>query len=372
MDYKRRIKLLQKRLQELACDALIVDDEINLFYLTGLQLSAGTMVVHQHGAYLLVDSRYFEHSQTSSPVPVLLAEPGNASLIKLLCNECSSVRTLAFNSDTTTYKNYQLLQTCTNAVLADSGSVRTLPLIPVSNPVLQLRSIKDADEIQLLREAGELGSKGFDYVCSLLKEGISENELATALEIFWKQNGSRSLAFDPIIAFKENGSMPHYRAGEAKLKAGDSVLIDIGVNFKHYHSDMTRVVFFKKADPTILEIFNIVKEAQLAALALCKPGTIIGELDAAARNLIASKGFGDKFTHSLGHGVGLEIHELPMLRNTAPFKDIALQPGMVITIEPGIYLPGAGGVRIEDTVVITEDGHENLTNRLKEPVIIKG
>lgn len=362
MNYKIRIQKLQQYLKSLSCDALIVDDAINLYYLTGLQLSLGVLLVHSHGAYLLVDSRYFEICQHRSPVPVLLAEQGNTSLAKLLSNECNFVRTLGFSVETTTYKAYQNLQTCINNLSS------SISLVPVNNPVMNLRGIKDGDELKILREASILGSKGFDYVCTLLKEGISELEIATELEIFWKRHGSKSLAFDPIIAFGENSSMPHYRAAETRLKTGHTVLIDIGVNFQHYHSDMTRVVFFGKPDPSILKIFEIVKEAQLAALALCTPGTTIGELDNAAREIIASNGYGDKFTHSLGHGVGLEIHEWPVLRNAAPYKDIPLQPGMVITIEPGIYLPKVGGVRIEDTIAITDSGYENLTNRPKEPL----
>lgn len=369
MDYRARIKRLQDYLKEIPCDALLVDDATNVYYLTGLQLSQGMLLVHTLGASLLVDSRYFELCKQRSPVPVLLADQNNASLAKVLSNECAFVQTLAFDSENTSYKSYQNLQSCIHTV----GNEKTpsLVLIPLANPIKTLRSIKDENEIQLLRTAAELGSRGFDHVCSLLKEGVSEIELAVELEIFWKRHGSKSLAFDPIIAFGPNSSMPHYRAGEATLKKGDTVLIDIGVNYQHYHSDMTRVVFFGKGHSQILNIYSIVHEAQLAALELCRPGTLIGDLDHAARNLIVSKGFGEKFTHSLGHGVGLEIHELPILRNTAPFKDLVLQPGMVITIEPGIYLPGLGGVRIEDTVVITKEGHENLTQRSKDLRFIK-
>lgn len=160
--------------------------------------------------------------------------------------------------------------------------------------------------------------------------------------------------------------MPHYRAGNTKLKQGMPILIDIGVNYRHYHSDMTRVVFLGEPDPKLKTIYHIVEKAQKEALQLCKPGTLIGELDRAARGYIESQGYGDHFGHGLGHGVGLEIHELPNVRNKPPFNSMVLLPGMVITIEPGIYIPDIGGVRIEDTIVITENGHENLTERSKE------
>jgi Xaa-Pro aminopeptidase len=149
------------------------------------------------------------------------------------------------------------------------------------------------------------------------------------------------------------------------------VLIDIGVKLKGYHSDMTRVVFFDEPDPKLEEIYEIVRGAQEAALKLCKPGTRVGDLDMEARIWITDRGYGECFTHSLGHGVGLEIHELPVVRSATKHDSVVLQPGMVITVEPGIYLPKLGGVRIEDTVVITEDGHINLTNRPKELTIIR-
>jgi len=205
----------------------------------------------------------------------------------------------------------------------------------------------------------------------MLKEGISENELAIELEIFWKRRGSKAIAFDPIIAFGSNSSMPHYRVGQRKLNTGEAVLIDIGVNLNHYHSDMTRVVFFGDPDPKIASIYEIVLKAQELALENCRPGTPIAELDASARTYIEQKGYGENFTHSLGHGVGLEIHELPLIRSQSPGADTQLEEGMVVTIEPGIYLPGIGGVRIEDTVAITRDGYENLTNRSKELSIIR-
>lgn len=362
MNYSARIKKLQAMLKELECDALLVDDAINIFYLTGMQLSAGILLVHAKDAHLLVDSRYFELCQKQSPVAVVLSEPNNSSLSKLLI-EHSYIKKLGFSSDSTTYKAYLDLQNIVNTVLSAPASTRRLSLVPLLNPVKRLRSIKDAEEIELLRNAAALGSRGYDHVLTFLKEGISEIEVAIELEIFWKRRGSKGVAFEPIIAFGPNSSMPHYRAGNARLKLGDCVLIDIGVNCEHYHSDMTRMAYFGKPDPRIQEIHAIVKEAQRIALDLCRPGTLIGDLDNAARDYITKKGYGDHFTHSLGHGVGLEIHEWPTLRNAPPYKDLPLQPGMVITIEPGIYLPNIGGVRIEDTVVITKDGHENLTLR---------
>lgn len=358
MTYHSRLHKLQQVLHQHQCDALLVDDKTDLFYLTGLELSAGTLLVHTNGAELFVDKRYFEVCQKNSPFPVsLLDPPGSATLLK----SHQGTQKLAFDSATLSYLNYEKLK---------AETPPTLELVPLDSPTRPLRAIKDHEEIHLLREAGALGSLGFDFLCSFLEIGISEKECAIELEIFWKRQGSKALAFDPIIAFGPNSSIPHYRAGNARLKQGDIVLIDIGVNYKHYHSDMTRTLFCGQPDSRLLAIHSIVQKAQQAALALCRPGTLIKDLDAAARNLISSHGYGAQFIHGLGHGVGLNIHEFPSIKNIPPFGNLPLETGMVITIEPGIYLPGIGGVRIEDTVVITNEGYDNLTNRGTDPLFL--
>jgi Xaa-Pro aminopeptidase len=366
MPYLGRLQKLQSYLQNLSCDALLIEDPINIYYLTGLNLSSGKFLVHSSGAYLIVDHRYFEFCQKTCPYPVFPIDTPSFE-IHLLNPDFSFIKTLAFDSETTSYKNYVDIKKYISAI--EQSDKRHISLIPLENPVKQLRAIKDASEIAILREAALLNSQGFDFLCTLLQEGISESEMALELEIFWKRRGGKALAFDPIIAYGANSSMPHYRAGSERLKRGHSVLIDIGVNYNHYHSDMTRVIFFGKPDPRIQKIHDIVREAQEVALSKCLPGTLIGDLDAAAREVIASHGYAKNFTHSLGHGVGLEIHEFPVIKNISPYKDTRLAPGMVITIEPGIYLPGVGGIRLEDTVVITDKSHENLTNRDTSPFL---
>lgn len=355
--FKKRVSRLKTILSEEECNGMLVDDTINLYYLTGLHLSSGKLLLHPDGTTLLVDARYYEHCKTTSPFPVKLTD--KSFTIKELISE-TTISQLAFNSDNTTYGEFEKLQ----------KNLPEITLKPIGNPILKLRAVKDNEEIQILREAAALGSEGYDYLIDLLKEGITEADLAIELEIFWKRRGSQAIAFDPIIAFGTNSSMPHYRVGQHKLKKGESILIDIGVNLAHYHSDMTRVVFFGEPDPKIVAIYEIVRKAQEKALDLCKPGTPIADLDACARESISQAGYGENFTHSLGHGVGLEIHELPMIRNQKESVLPKLEEGMVITVEPGIYLPGIGGVRIEDTIAITKEGHENLTNRSKELTII--
>jgi len=344
MDYSARLIRLEKRLDDLSCHALLIENPVDLLYLTGLELSSGKLLIGKNSTTLFVDGRYIEHCQKNSPCSAVLYKESE------FIERISLLGTLGFDSVYTSYQNFLNMKKW--------GSVR---LIPLESPVSPLREIKDADEITLLRQAAQLDVQGFLFAQSFLKEGISEFEVALELELFWKKRGGRKVGFDPIIAFGPNTAMPHYRAGNAKLKYGMPVLIDIGVTFHHYQSDMTRVVFFGPADPKLQEIYTIVDEAKQKAMALCRPGAKVGDLDAAARDHIAAKGYGDNFSHSLGHGVGLEVHESPTLRNRPPYSEKVLSPGFVITIEPGIYLPGLGGVRLEDTLVITPTGYEILT-----------
>ena len=346
--FKQRLDNLIALLPSLGCQGLLIEHPIDLLYLTGLELSAGKLCVSSKRTCLIVDGRYYDACRDAAPCPV---EKLDEDVLQKLVADVS-IQQIAFDSKTTSYSRFLQLQ---------EAFGKEISLIPIEEPLRPLRLIKDSGELELMRAAGRLCVEGYNFVASLLKEGVVEEDLALELELFWKRHGGKKLSFDPIIAFGANGSMPHYRAGKGVLKNGMSVLIDIGVTWKHYQSDMTRVVFFGEPDPRITEIYAIVEEAKRRALALCKPGTLVGELDEAARSYIASQGYGDKFTHSLGHGVGLDIHEFPLIRTTGASSKLPLQAGMVITIEPGIYLPGVGGVRLEDTILINSEGYEILT-----------
>lgn len=344
MDYQNRIEKVRQVLKKCPCDAILIENPIDLLYLTGLKVSLGKIVITPQSATLLVDNRYFEHCKKTSPIEVLPTEM--ISFVDLL----KDLNRIAFDSETTTYQKFTDLE----------KKLKDRNLVPIESPIQKIRSIKDKEEILILNEAASLGHEGFQYVKDSLKDGISEIELAIELEIFWKRKGGQGLAFEPIIAFGANSAMPHYRASNVRLEPDMPVLIDIGVKWNGYHSDMTRTFFWGRPTAIMQEIYDVVQEAQSRALALCQPGTLIGDLDSAARDYIASKGYGENFLHSLGHGVGLEIHEWPLIRKKEPYQNLPLEEGMVITIEPGIYLPGVGGVRIEDTIAITATGHQIL------------
>lgn len=354
MNYSARLERLRHLLTSLPCDALLIEHPIDLLYLTGLELSAGKLIITQQEALLIVDGRYDQRCRTQSLYAVQLLK--EHTLRDWMID--GGVHHLGFDQNNTSYQGFLTL---TQLMGKEKRASHLLEIIPLESPVQKLRLIKDEEELTALRKAAQLGYEGYEFVASLLREGVTESELAFELEFFWKKRGGSRLAFDSIIAFGANSSMPHYRAGSSRLTKNSPVLIDIGVVLDHYHSDMTRVIFYGTPQPILRTIYSIVEEAKEKALALCRPGTLIGDLDRVAREWIASKGYGEYFLHSLGHGIGLDIHEPPILREKGLYRDMPLEAGMAITIEPGIYLPEVGGVRLEDTVLITQNGYENLT-----------
>lgn len=320
----------------------LVEDPINLHYFTGLQISAGLLV---EGERLFVDGRYLEMAKQGSALPVELFEWEKLQHLTKV------------EVDTTTITAHRL------EGLKEKISCE---IMPVPFALQRKRMIKKPEEILALRQAAGLGSLGFDYACDQLQEGISEKEVAKKLEIFWLHQGADGVAFGPTIAFGENSALPHHRSGGRRLKRGDTVLLDIGVKLNGYVSDMTRVLFFGEPQSQILEIYAIVWEAFEKSLSVLRPGQTAASVDAMAREHIAACGY--ELVHSLGHGVGLEVHEAPVLGKREPWADVVLEEGMVVTVEPGIYLPQVGGVRLEDTFLITKEGHETLTCRSLSPL----
>lgn len=356
MSLQERLSRLQSTLAMTPQKAYLIEDPIALRYLTGLSFSTGILLVGAKQTALLVDGRYQEMATEQLLYPVFSSEPD--SFLAVLNGPFAAIDT--FNlSDTSSYSRFMALSSLLKA------HEKTLLPLEEPSPLTRLRMEKEAEELKALREAANLGSMGFDYACTLLADGITEAEVAKQLEVFWLQQGGDGLAFPSIIAFGPHSSQPHAKSGSRRLEPGDTVLIDIGVKLNGYHSDMTRTLFWKSIPPKMEEIYNLTLSAQEAAVKFCRAGITAGQLDLAARNVICKAGYGNAFSHGLGHGVGLEIHESPRIRSQEPHKGIILTPGMVITIEPGIYLPGVGGVRIEDTVVVEPDGCEILTKRDK-------
>ena len=349
--FRSRVLGFQEKLIELNCDLFLIENPIDIFYFTGITLSAGELWIHKEDVCLFVDGRYLEAAKEICQCPIRnYKKEEMSSLLRSL--PWQNTKRMGFDSLFTTYAKYQALTLFLREIESE------IALIPIDGPVKKIREIKDDSEVELLRASAHLLTQGFAYLKDRIKLGIEERELALEFEVFCKKMGAETLSFPPIIAFGENSAFPHHRSTHRKLKNGDTILIDIGVCLNKYCSDMTRVLFFGDVPKEITEIYSIVKEAHNEALKKCHPGTLIRDLDQAARSVIAKYGYEKYFLHSLGHGIGLEVHEYPSLKSSD--DTLILKKGMVLTIEPGIYLKGIGGVRYEDTLLITETGFENF------------
>jgi Xaa-Pro aminopeptidase len=345
----KRVKGLQ---QKLSGDLCLIDSPLDLLYYTGLKLSAGYLIVSEKEALLFVDGRYIQMAKGA--MKAVLDAPG------VLEKYLKSIRSKTLWIDSGRISHDRFLEL--------KKRVKPVQLIGNSSFFQALRGIKDRNEIEKMQRSAQLAYEGFLYIRSILKTGITEREVARKLEIFWLERGAEKLSFEPIIAFGANSAMPHYRAQNVPLKPGDLVLIDIGVVLDQYHSDMTRVLFFQKRSHFFKEVYEVVVAAQKAALAKCRMGVCVADLDIAAREVMREAKWEKHFLHSLGHGIGLETHEYPRLKSQG--KD-RLELGMVVTVEPGLYFEGKGGIRYEDTVVITESGYENFyPDREDSPLIV--
>ena len=343
-----RIEKVQNIARQLQVDFLLFEDEVSLFYLTGMHFSQGKLIVGHGKVCLFVDSRYSEAAKEKGLFEV--ADNNAGAVTKFLSDLVPEGGKVAVDGKSVTHSNFLRLQ----------KELAKMELIGHDDLLKEMRIIKDPEEIASMKKAAALSWRGFHYICSLLKEGITEEWLAMEYEVFCRHAGAEKLAFDPIVCFGKNGARPHHRPGSTALQINQSVLIDVGVVCDGYHSDMTRVIFFGEADFLLEEYYEVVKKAHARALSLCRPGTALGDLDRAAREVFLAYGYEENFIHALGHGIGLETHELFSVSAKGADSDLQLKPGMTLTIEPGLYKTGLGGVRYEDTIVITHDGYENF------------
>lgn len=221
-----------------------------------------------------------------------------------------------------------------------------------------VRMVKDAVAIEALEKSAALNDKGFRFLRTLLAPGVSELELTRELEVFWLRHGAERAGFEPIVAFGTNSAGPHHHSSQRRLRTGDLVLIDLGVQLDGYQSDMTRTFFYGPAEGPMVDVLSSVHRAYELGVSLCRPGVSMSEIDRRVRESLDQDGYGEFFTHNLGHGIGIEVHEAPFFRKD---EDLELEEGMVLTIEPGVYLQGKGGVRLENTVLITKNGARVLS-----------
>ncbi|HEX8815084.1 MAG TPA: Xaa-Pro peptidase family protein [Terriglobales bacterium] len=361
MDYRARLRKLQSTLTQKGLDALLVTSLPNIRYLCGFTGSAAALVVTPKTAFFFTDGRYTEQARDEvrgAKIKIGKKAALAAASEYLAADKTRGSRKLGVEADHLSLLDGQRLK----RTVGPKVRIR-----PVSGLVEGQREVKDAEEIGLVRSAVELGSSLFEVALKTIRPGVAEAEVAAEMEYAARQAGAEAMSFETIIAAGERSALPHGRASSSRIPAGGFVVCDFGVILAGYCSDMTRTVYVGRPSASERDMYEAVREAQQAAVEAVGPGVGVGEVDRAARNVLKKKGLGRYFTHSTGHGVGLEIHEPPRI---AAGQNESLALGMVITIEPGAYIPGRGGVRIEDMVVVTNNGCEVLTTTPKELITI--
>lgn len=347
-----RLSALFKRFPKAGIDALLVSSWPNATYLSGFKGTESWIFVCPKGLYFITDSRYSEQAESEARgFEVILRDKKSVTQIVSDLVKKHKIKQLGFESSVVTYSFYMALK----------RNVGDEYLKATDGLVEELRIKKDASEIAKLRRSAEIAVKGFHYVKNTVRPGMTERDVQGRLEYYTKSIGSEKPAFELIIAAGARASMPHCQSDGTKIK--DMLLVDMGCVYEGYHSDLTRPIFLGRMSALQNKIHRIVWEAQRAGIAKAGPGVPAKDVDAACRDYIRKQGYDKYFGHGTGHGVGLEIHEAPGVSGRS---QTILEPGMVITVEPGIYLPGKFGVRIEDMVLITQKGREVLTRGLDE------
>lgn len=344
-------------------DAFLVTNSANVRYLSGFKgippailgynNDDAALLLTRDENFLITDSRYAGQAENDTRNWNIRIRSSSITEEIMFLSRDMKIKRLGFEPDCLSYGGHEKLR----RILNDTA------LIAVSGLVETGRQIKDKDEIDLIKNSIRLLRESVDYFGSIVTHGITEKSLAAKIESFVLEKTGERGSFETIVASGLNSAYPHARPTQRLIQADDMVMLDIGVNYGGYNSDLTRVFFLGKIKPRAAQIYNLVKDAQRNAIKAIRPGVEIASIDRAARSLIEKKGFGGNFGHALGHGIGLEVHERPVIsgRNCA-----LLEPGMIFTVEPAVYLPGWGGVRIEDMVLVTRKGCEVLTDDINK------
>ncbi|MFJ7646541.1 M24 family metallopeptidase [Lysinibacillus sp. NPDC097279] len=351
-----KLQKLRKTLQEKNIDGILITNEYNRRYMTGFTGTAGVAIVSQNDAVFITDFRYTE--QAAAQIQDFRIVQHEVTLLEEIATQVKamSIKSLGFEKDTVSFGTYELYK---NVIQAD--------LIPVSGLIEKIRLIKTEQEINIIKVACEIADHAFTHILDFIKPGKTELEVSNELEFFMRQQGATQSSFDTIVASGLRSALPHGVATNKVIEKGDFVTLDFGALYNGYISDITRTVAVGEPSEKLVEMYNTVLASQLLSLEKVGPGLTGIQADAIARDYLTEKGYGEAFGHSLGHGIGLEVHEGPGLSKRS---ETVLEPGMAVTIEPGVYVPGVGGVRIEDDILITESGNELLTHSTKELIIL--
>ncbi|MFC1925848.1 aminopeptidase P family protein [Chloroflexota bacterium] len=346
---------MRQRLVEEGLNSILISQPDNCRYLSGFAGSTGTLLISLDSAILLTDFRYLEQAKSQAPdfeVTRIRGEARERFLLELACE--LGAKRLGFEANNLCFTDYHHLK--------EEAEKLESQLIPTQGLVESLRAVKGEEEINLLMKAVELAEAALEYISGEIHPGMKEKEVAWEIERFLRENGSEPLLFDIIVASGPNAALPHAKPTERSLSRGEPIIIDMGARIAGYTSDLTRTLCLDSPDATFSEVYELVLDAQLTAIDQLEAGMSAEQVDGYARKIIEQRGYKDAFGHGLGHGVGLAIHELPRLGPSS--KDV-LEENMVFTIEPGIYLSGWGGVRIEDMVLV-ENGKARVLSKVKK------
>ncbi len=364
---EKRLGLLKTAMGKAGLDAVFVSNPKNVKYLTGFKTMMpgevqafgdpeGFALVHSERCDFLCDGRYIDGARQLSGVTAQQLEPPvTAETVATKMKELlpSGTKTVGFEQDALLYIDG----------IGLTEHLAGMSLKPAEDLFSDLRLCKSPDEIELIRQAQNITCDAFDHIAKVIRVGMTEREVALEIDSYLRSHGE-GCSFDTIAAFGETGCHPHYIPDpERKLEKGQLVLLDFGAIHKGYAGDMTRMICMGKADERMREVYSIVQEAQLAGLSAIKPGVAAQDIDMAVRKVYEKHGCLDRFLHGTGHGVGLAVHEPPRIRQGF---DTEIKPGMVFTVEPGLYYVDWGGIRIEDMIAVTETGYDNLTRSSKD------
>ncbi|MGA8941727.1 MAG: Xaa-Pro peptidase family protein [Thermoactinomyces sp.] len=354
----QRVERLRKKMAEKNLEAFLITHPVNRRYMTGFTGTSGVALLTKNDAIFITDFRYVTQAREQCPDWSLVKHEGSIfSEVAKVCRKIG-LNQLAFEQDHLTY----------GEVIQLREMLEEIETVPAGGLVEELREVKEPEELLIMKEAAKIADEAFAQIVQEIRPGMKEREVALRLEVIMRELGAISSSFDTIVASGWRSALPHGVASDKVIEKGDFVTMDYGAYYKGYASDITRTVLMGKPDPKQKEIYEIVLEANRRAIEGVRPGKTGKEIDAIARDYIREHGYGDYFGHGTGHGLGMEVHEEPRVSSRG---DKPLVPGMVITIEPGIYLPDFGGVRIEDDLIVTESGYEKITGSPKELLMIR-
>ncbi|MFE8702511.1 M24 family metallopeptidase [Cytobacillus sp. FJAT-54145] len=351
-----KLNKMREHFEKLGIDGMLITSNYNRRYISNFSGSAGVVLVSTDQAQFITDFRYVEQASKQCEGFEIVKHTGAIPEEVAVQVQKLGIKKLGFEQDHLTFSAFKAYEKVVGA-----------ELVPVSGLVEKLRLIKTEPEIKILKEAADIADAAFKHILDFIRPGLTELEVSNELEFFMRKAGATSSSFDIIVASGVRSALPHGVASDKVIEKGDFVTLDFGAYHKGFVSDITRTLAVGEPDAKLKEIYNIVLEAQLRGMEGIKPGMTGKEADALTRDYITEKGYGEYFGHSTGHGIGLEVHEGPSL---SVKSDLVLEPGMVVTVEPGIYIPGLGGVRIEDDTLITKEHNETLTHSTKELIIL--